>query len=1142
MPAGEIRKKLDAFIRKYYLNQLLRGALLFMGISLALFLAISLGEYYFYFNKFIRAFLLYSFLAVFGYVLFRYVAIPLKGLYRLGRVISYEHAARIIGAHFTDVKDRLLNLLQLDEMQRAHPDSGLVAAGIAQRTQELRPVPFARAINFNGNKKYIKYALLPLSLFLCILVFQSSILLDSSKRVLNYDRDFARVAPFRFVIKNQELQAERGADVDIVLDFDGISIPSEAYLVYRDQKLKMEKREDGYYHYDIRNLQQNESFRFFAAEFFSGEYELQALPVPTVTGVEAILNYPAYTGRVPEKISNSTDFTVPEGTDIEWRFNTRDAKELLVMGLHSSERLQPDRNGTHFTLRKRFMGRERFNMLLKNGNTPVRDTLRYTIEAVADNPPSIIVEKREDSANVKQFYFIGNASDDYGISAVRMVYRFVKAEEGAKLLAAAKTVPVQIQGGRDIPFGFALNMDMLGMAPADEVEYWFEAWDNDGIHGSKVSRTQAQMIRRQSIEELKKESEQRMGAVKNMMSDAMKQSKELEQEMKELQNRFNAQKNLNWEDREKLKEAVEKQQKLEELKLELQQENQKLQAQQSEFQKKNEELQKRQEELNKLMKEMENPELKKLLEEIQKLLEKQAPKEQLNQKMQQIQQMDKEAAKELDKLMEQFKQLQLEQKLQENIEQIDKLAQKQEALKKETEEGKKEQSEGLKQKQNELKEELNKLAEEMKKAEEMNKGMEQPMELDMGEKEQQEAGEKMDAAVGELDKKKNEKAVEEQKDAVEKLKEMSDKVKKSLETEKEKRVGEDYQKIRELLENLVETSFQQESIFTELNKLKEYNPRYVELNRRQMKVKEDCAMIEDSLMKIAKRQPLIASFVTKEINRINTNMEYALDNLKVRNLHEAGKREQYVMTGLNNLAVMLMESMQDMQNQMNAQSKSQGKKSCKNPNGQGQGNKQSNKKGPGKMSKGQEQLGQMLQDMQKKAQEGRGQQPGEGKPGEGKPGEGKGGGQQGDKAGKEMNKDYARMALMQEALRRQLQALREQLEKQGDGAAAKELRKTEQMMEQQEKELVNKRMTPDMIKRQKDIETRMLEHEKSERKQEQDEQREANRPTDAMPSLPPELQEYIKQKQKERELLRQAPPELSGYFREKVKEYLRVIR
>ncbi len=105
--------KLDQFIRKYYLNQLIRGALYSAGLILVLFLAFTTLEYNFYFSTTVRKALFFSFMGVSIFAVAAWMVTPLMHYFRLGRLISHEQAARIIGDHFVDVKDKLLNILQL---------------------------------------------------------------------------------------------------------------------------------------------------------------------------------------------------------------------------------------------------------------------------------------------------------------------------------------------------------------------------------------------------------------------------------------------------------------------------------------------------------------------------------------------------------------------------------------------------------------------------------------------------------------------------------------------------------------------------------------------------------------------------------------------------------------------------------------------------------------------------------------------------------------------------------------------------------------------------------------------------------------------------------------------------------------------
>jgi hypothetical protein len=132
------------------------------------------------------------------------------------------------------------------------------------------------------------------------------------------------------------------------------------------------------------------------------------------------------------------------------------------------------------------------------------------------------------------------------------------------------------------------------------------------------------------------------------------------------------------------------------------------------------------------------------------------------------------------------------------------------------------------------------------------------------------------------------------------------------------------------------------------------------------------------------------------------------------------------------------------------------------------------------------------------------------------------------------------MALMQEALRRQVEQLRKELGQEGKQGMSNALQEVEKMMEQNEKDLVNGKVTPQSLERQKQIMTRLLEHEKAERKQEQEDRRESNQAPNFVPIVPPELAEEARKKASEREALRRVQPAFKPYYKQSVQKYLQI--
>ena len=159
----QIQTKLEQFIRRYYTNELLKGAILFFAIGLLYFLLTLFIEYVLWLNPTARTILFWLFIAVELGLFVKFIAIPIAKLFKLQKGIDYEDASKIIGEHFPEVNDKLLNVLQLKSKSLNQNDSELLLASIEQKSVELQPIPFKLAVNFKQNIKYLKYAAIPVA-------------------------------------------------------------------------------------------------------------------------------------------------------------------------------------------------------------------------------------------------------------------------------------------------------------------------------------------------------------------------------------------------------------------------------------------------------------------------------------------------------------------------------------------------------------------------------------------------------------------------------------------------------------------------------------------------------------------------------------------------------------------------------------------------------------------------------------------------------------------------------------------------------------------------------------------------------------------------------------------------------------------
>ena len=134
------------------------------------------------------------------------------------------------------------------------------------------------------------------------------------------------------------------------------------------------------------------------------------------------------------------------------------------------------------------------------------------------------------------------------------------------------------------------------------------------------------------------------------------------------------------------------------------------------------------------------------------------------------------------------------------------------------------------------------------------------------------------------------------------------------------------------------------------------------------------------------------------------------------------------------------------------------------------------------------------------------------------------------------NKEIAKMAAQQTAIRQRLEQLRNELNKEGKGLGNK-LNPLINELEKQERDLINKKFNNEMIKRQQDILTRLLESEKAINERGFEEKRESKSGKDFNYSNQKRIDEYNQQKLKQVELLRSVDPMYRKYYKDKAAEY-----
>ncbi|HEX6891835.1 MAG TPA: DUF4175 family protein [Chryseolinea sp.] len=1131
--AERIHDKIRSFRKKYYLDIFVRGALLSLSILISYFLIAILLEYNLWLSTWARFLIFFTFFAVAIYCLYRFLKAPFEW-WLAKRGLNEEESAKVIGKHLPTVSDRLLNLIQLLGVTNS---SALAYASVEQKSKELEPLSFDSFIDLNQNRKYLKYLALPIVVIISILVINRGILTQSTSRLVHFNRHYSPQAPFKFSVGNGNLNAFHNENFTLNVRLEGAAVPEHAYIILDNQRLKLDNNSPGEFSYVFENVQEGFGFQIEAAGFFSDTYEVSLLNRPELSRFNVSLLYPAYLNRKNETLSNSGNLEVPEGTEVRWEVSTANATQasMLFGANRQPEDFQMTDDQT-FTFRRKFKHADSYEVVLKNDFSQNRERIAYQVNVIKDEYPKIEVNHFKDSVLYKMLVLSGVLSDDYGVRKLALHYK-VRDQEQKEI--SSKSTAINIAKNQtQQSFFYPWTLDSIKLSPGNSLEYFLEVWDNDGVNGSKSTKTSTYTFYVPSEDNLIADINSSQTKTQQKIDQSVGKANKLQDQIEQANQKLKGKQSLDWQDKKMLEDILEQKQSLNQLVEELREQNKLLDQKKDAFTEQDERIREKAKQIQKLMDELLDEETKRLFEELQKLLKENSDISQIQKILDKLNQNSNNLEKELERTLELFKQLQYEFKLdqaitdlKEQVEQQKELLEKTENLDKESTKNDKERKDkkgnSEKDKSGEDSKNKNDDSQENKNDEPGSESQELAKEQEELQKDFQETtekidelkelGEELDKGEGDLPSEEDSKDVEQQQqeskdmlnqNSPSKAKSPQQKALQKMQKMQQQMEGaessmtmeidmQNLETLRQIIHGLVKLSFDQESLMKGFGELSQNDPGFNNIAQRQLKLKDDANVLEDSLLALGKRDPFMGSVVTREVSDLNEHLDKVIEANRERRRPQASNEMQLTMTSINNLALMLDDHFDMMMEMMANAQPSMGKSKKK-------GQKPS-------LSQMQQQLNQKIQEL-------------------------KGSG----KSGRQLSEELAEMAAEQERIRKALQEMQEQMqENMKDGKLpGGEL---PSKMEQSEMDLVNKQLTDQLIKRQQEIVTRLLEAEKSMREQDMDEERKGETAKDYEKEIPKAFEDYLRLKEKEVELLKTVPPKLYPYYKKEVNEYFKRV-
>ncbi|GAA4109531.1 ATPase [Aquimarina addita] len=1082
-----IKSKLEEFIKRYYVNELIKGVILFFTIGVLYFLVTVLIEYVMWLSIGARTILFWLFIIVEFSLFIKFIVIPVAGLLRLTKGIDYKEASLIIGKHFADVNDKLLNLLQLRENEES---SSLLIASIEQKSEELKPVPFKLAIDFKENQKYLKYAIIPILIFIVVSFFgNKNWFSEGYGRVVNYEVAYEPPAPFQFFIINDELTALENKDFVIEVKTTGDVVPENVTVSYNDEIYFLKNTGVGSFQYTFTKPKESINFILSSNDVNSKEYELEVVPVPTLLDFEMFLDYPSYTGKKDEVLKSSGNGIIPEGTKVSWNVHARNTDEVHMKTMDSLYVFE-NKEG-NFQYKKGLYNDWDYEITTSNTNVKDYDNLSFSINVVKDQYPELNITSKMDSIDNSSLYFYGRVSDDYGLRKLRMVYYDVDNNED-KIYKN-----IQVNPSVFSEFVSVFPGD-LSLTKGVDYEFYFEVFDNDVIHNYKSTRSQVFNFRQltkgeEEDKRLKEQNESISG-----LNKSLKKFKEQQEDLQALSKIQKEKKRLNFNDKKKLQEYLKRQKEEEKV---MKNFAKKLKENLNDLEKKEEPFK----DALKEMMERNEEKLKKnekLLEEINEMMEK-MQKEELTEKLEELSKENKNVKKNLEQLLELTKRLYVIEKHEKLSDKLLDLAEQQEKL------SDKNEKDNTKEAQEKLNEEFEKFQKEMDGLRKENESLKKPMNLDQKEEDEKDIEKEQQKATDNLEKKEQSEAKKNQKSAAQKMKEMSKGMQMEMGMSGEAQQQEDMDMLRQILDNLVDFSLEQEDLMKQFKGIDVDNPAYSGKLKRQSVLRENFIHIDDSLYALALRTPKISDKVTTKLTDIEFNLDKSLERLAENQVVFGSTNQQYVVTGSNDLAYFLSKVLEQMQNSMPSSGKGKGDSKgfqlpdiIKKQEELNEKMKEGSEKGKGEKEEQGKQSGNNPGDNEGGKQGGKsGKEGKEGKEGEGNQGKGQGKngkngkgeveGKDGNNGESELQKENMNGELF-EIYKQQQQlrnALEEKLSKEGKGrkSGSNILRR----MEQVEQELLDKGFNQNTLSKMLELKHELLKMEDATFEQGEEERRES---------------------------------------------------
>ena len=888
------------------------------------------------------------------------------------RRYSFETLSGNVGRTFPDIRDKLLNAIQLFSLRKDNKEQyseELISDAMTRTGDSFGSYDFNKSVDYCLLRRQARILGVFMSVFIAMFLFTAGTVNNAAVRVFQPTKEFAEPASFSLDVLPGDTEIIRNESVTIRVNING-NVPNSLKLYQKRESIgeyesfEMIKTGEKSFTFLIDNVK--ESFEYFVrgndrSGLFlnryidSGVYNLKVIYRPAVRILKLHLEYPPYSQMGSMYLEDNVgNVSALNGTEVQLSVSLNKPVKSAFLKFTGAEPVPMTVNGltaeTGFTVSEN----SRYTIQLADeDNITNIDPIEYRVTALDDAYPFIqlaIPGEDMDLTEDKQVLLGMGISDDFGLSRLRLGYRRVGPGEDntnpsqpgdrEELLDSGTgnvegiltldkftylDIPLDNRQGlvQDIYFFWDLKNQQI--FPEDRIEYFTEVYDNDRISGPKVSRTKVFTLRLPSLDELFSRAFDVQEKQEESLSEIIEDSEELHQTLKELSDDFLQTKEIEWEQQQKTEEALAKQEELQKRMGEIQKEITELVEKLEQNDLLSAETLDRYKELQELLRELALPDMQDAMNRMRESLENTSEMEQNRQSLENLREEQENYMERVKRTLNILKRLQIEQMMDEvvikseNITEIQKTVNNQLDSLSETQiqEIRESEKDNLVRQEKDLAKNVDNLQKSLESL--LEKMIDQPdfstgkLSEILGKMDEKELSEKMMQMSKEMSQEALQKALEMGKQIEKEMEEIDDDLKQAQQEMQQEQKEEILKDVLKSAFDLLEISYRQEELKEESNSLTTNSDKFREVADRQNNMKSGLSTVIGNLTRLTEKSFFITPDIVESISKSVNSMQSSITMLEARNKNGSITNQDQSLLNLNETVNLLRNALKQIQ-------------------------------------------------------------------------------------------------------------------------------------------------------------------------------------------------------------------------------------